>query len=234
MRALRADSFLARVLGRLAAAIGRRPLWFIWPQVVLFILSLVYTLCHLRADMDRDNLVGSNQKYHQNYIALQKEFPQPDDLVVVVESDDIEKNRQFIERIAAKMQAETNLFKDVFYQQDLSVLGKKGLLFAAPSDLVELQKVLQTAQPFLDKFTATTNLVSLFNQINTAFRTAPREENDQTRSLVNSIPALTRIISQANDALQHPGVPPSPNMVSLLNGNETNLLARYITFANGK
>ena len=40
-----------------------------------------------------------------------------DDIVVVVESDNIEKNRQFVERVAAKMQEETNLFRDIFYQQ---------------------------------------------------------------------------------------------------------------------
>ena len=234
MRALRPDSYLARALGRLAAAILRHPNLFIWPQVVLFVLCLFYTLANLRADMDRDNLVGPNQKYHQNFLALQKEFPQPDDLVVVVESDDIEKNRQFVERMAAKMQAETNLFQDVFYQQNLSVMGNKGMLYASNSDLVQLKSILHTAEPFLRQFTVTTNLVSLFQQINTAFRTSPREETDQTRSLVSSLPALTRILSQANDALEHPGVPPSPNIMTLLNNNETNLLASYITFANGK
>jgi len=48
--------------------------------------------------------------------------------VVVVESDNIEKNRQFVERIAAKMQEETNLFLDVFYAQNPMIMGSKGLL----------------------------------------------------------------------------------------------------------
>ena len=100
MKALSADSFLARLLGRLAAGVIRHPHWFFWPQVALFVLCVGYTVLFLKADMNRDNLVGPNQKYHQNYLAFQKEFPQPDDLVVVVESDDVEKNRQFVERVA--------------------------------------------------------------------------------------------------------------------------------------
>ena len=228
MRALRPDSYLARILGRLAATIVRHPYLFVWPQVLLFVLCVVYTLLTLRADMDRDNLVGPNQKYHQNYLALQREFPQPDDLVVVVESDDIEKNRQFVERIAAKMQVETNLFKDVFFQQNIAVMGNKGLLYASNSDLVDMQTVLHSAQPFLRQFTQTTNLVSLFQQINTAFRTAPREETQETRSLVKSLPALTRIVTQANGALERPGEPPSPNIITLLDSNPTNLLASYL------
>ncbi len=184
--------------------------------------------------MNRDNLVGPNQKYHQNYLALRKEFPQPDDIVVVIESDNIEKNRQFVERIAAKMQAETNLFRDIFYQQDLAVMGNKALLYAAETNLVEMQTTLQVAKPFIRQFTQTTNLVSLFETINTAFRTAPREENAETRSLVKSLPALSRIISQAHEALLRSGAPPSPNVITLLGGDENDLLSSYITFAKGK
>jgi predicted RND superfamily exporter protein len=100
MKPLTPDSLLARMLGRLATGVIRHPHWFFWPQIGLFVLCVVYTVFYLKADMNRDNLVGPNQKYHQNYLAFQREFPQPDDLVVVVESDSPEKNRQFVERIA--------------------------------------------------------------------------------------------------------------------------------------
>jgi hypothetical protein len=164
MKAISADSLLARLLARLAAAIFRYPRWFIYPQVVLFLLCAVYTKVGLKTDMNRANLVGANQKYHQNFLALQKEFPQQgNDLVVVVESDNLEKNRQFIERIAAKMEAETNLFRDVFYQKSLSVMGAKALLFADEKDLVGLKTKLEDALPFIRRFTPTTNLISLLS-----------------------------------------------------------------------
>src|ERR1035438_4331180 len=125
MKALSADSLLARWLTRLATGVIRHPRWFFWPHIGLFVVCVVYALPkpygHLDFDMNRDDLVGPDQKYHQNYLRLQKEFPQQDDLVVVVESDNIERNRQFVERIAVKMQADTNSFRDVFYQQSLSV-----------------------------------------------------------------------------------------------------------------
>ena len=234
MKPLRADSFLGRWLARLAGAVIRNPRVFLWPQVALFLGCVVFTVVYLKADMNRDNLVGPNQKYHQNYLALKKEFPQPDDIVVVVESDDIEKNRQFVERIAAKMAGETNFFRDIFFQQDLAVMGSKALLYATETNLMEMQGTLQSARPFIRQFTQTTNLVSLFEAINTAFRTAPREENAETRSLVKSLPALSRIISQARESLLRAGAPPSPNVISLLGGNETDLLSGYITFAQGK
>jgi len=234
MKALSADSLLARLLSRLTTAVCHHPRWFVWPQVGLFLVCVLYTIGFLKADMDRNNLVGPNQKYHENYLRLQKEFPQQNDLVVVVESDDIEKNRQFVERIAAKMQAETNLFRDVFFAQNPMIMGSKGLLYASETNLVEMKTMLQAARPFIHQFTQTTNLVSFFEQINTAFRTAPREANADTESLVKSLPALTRIVTQAADSLQRPGTPPSPNVIALFDTSGSGVLSNYITFASGR
>ena len=237
MKALSADSFLARLLAGLAAAVIRHPRWLFWPQVVLFVICVVYALPkpygHLDFDKNQDNLVGPNQKYHRNFLRFQKEFPQPDALVVVVESDNIEKNRQFAERIAAKMQVETNLFRDVFYAQNPMMMGPKGLLYASETNLMEMKSMLHAAQPFIRQFTQTTNLISFFEQINTAFRTAPREANAETDSLVNSLPALTRIVTQATDSLQRSGTPPSPNVIALFDTSGSGVLSYYITFANG-
>jgi hopanoid biosynthesis associated RND transporter like protein HpnN len=233
MKALSADSLLARLLSRLTTALCRHPRWFIYPQLALFLVCVVYTTGYLKTDMNRDNLVGPNHKNHENYLRLQKEFPQQgNDLEVVVESENLEKNRQFVERIAAKMEAETNLFRDVFYQQSLSVMGAKALLFADDDDLVGLKKELDDALPFLRQFTRTTNLITFFEQVNTAFRTAPRETNAQTESLIQAIPALTRIVTQTTDCLGRPGTPPPPSVTSLfLAGGETNI---YITFDRGR
>ena len=144
-----------------------------------------------------------------------KEFPGEDELAVVVESNDHERNRQFVERLAAKLELETNLFTDVFYKGDLKSLGPKALLFVPDEDLVDLRQTLALYRPFIQKFTAATNLDSLFNLINQQFRTSKREENAENNSLVKAIPALERIVVQANAALSTPGTPVSPGVTAL-------------------
>jgi hopanoid biosynthesis associated RND transporter like protein HpnN len=229
MKALSADSFLARLLGKLAAAVCRHPRWFVYPQAVLFVACICYTVAFLHFDTNRDDLVGVNLKNHRNFLALQKEFPQQgNDLVVVVESDDTEKNRQFIERLAAKMTPETNLFRDVFYQQNLAMLGTKALFFVPENDLATIQAKLHSTAPFIRQFTQTTNLVSFFEQINTAFRTAPHETNAQMESFVQALPVLTRIVTEAAAGLQMPGKPPSPGVASLFGATDVSDI--YITF----
>ena len=52
------------------------------------------------------------------------------------------------------------------------MLGSKALLFFPEEDLAGLQKTLKEYRPFIQRFTRATNLISLFNMINTQFRTA--------------------------------------------------------------
>src|SRR3984957_8164661 len=234
MKALSADSFLGRLLAKLAAAVIRRPRWFVYPQVALFFACIFYTVSYLQFDTNRDDLVGSNKKYQHNFLEFKKEFPQQDDLVVVVESENLEKNRQFVERLGAKLAAETNLFCDAFYKGDLPMMGSKALLFVDETNLADLKNTLHDELPFIRQFTRTTNLISFFEQINTAFRTAPREGNAQTDSLIHSLPALTRIVTQADDSLNRPGAPPSPGVTALFDAGGEAVRQTYITFVSGK
>lgn len=234
MNKLSTDSLMARLLAKLAWAVVHRRAWFFYPQIVLCFLCIGYTVKFLKFDTNRNDLVGGDKKYHQNFLTFRKEFPAQDDLVVVVESENAEKNRQFVERLGAKLVAETNRFKNVVYRRDLQLLGAKALLFVPEPDLVELQKRLRDFQPFVERFTRTTNLVSLFNMINTQFRTAKQERNEQTESLVKALPALEHILTQAADSLRRPGAPPSPEIMSLFSGGPETSHDLYIAFGGGR
>ena len=119
---LLSETLPGRALGLLAAAVTRHRWLFLWPQFLLFGLCVVYTWSHLKIDTDRNNLVGSDKAYNKLFLAYNKEFPSQDDLVVVVESENMEKNRQFVERLGRKLEAETNIFTDVFYKGDLQMI----------------------------------------------------------------------------------------------------------------
>ncbi|MBI5773311.1 MAG: MMPL family transporter [Verrucomicrobia bacterium] len=224
---------MERLLRGLAHAVIRHPRWFTHPQMILFVVCVFYTVDRLEFSTNRNDLVGSDKKYHHNFLEYKKEFPGQDDLVVIVESDDPEKNRQFVERLGAKLETETNLFTDVFFKGDLKMMGNKALMFVPENDLVELQQRLRDYRPFIQNFSRATNLATLFQQVNTQFRTAKREASAENESLVKAIPALERIISQAADSLQRPGTPPSPGLSALFGGQAAEKEI-YITYAGGK
>src|SRR5215467_12698716 len=95
------NSILARVLNRVATAVCKHPRWFVYPQIILSALCVFYTVQNLKVDMDRDNLVGAGAGYRQIYLKYRQEFRGEDQELVVVESEQWERSRRFIERLAA-------------------------------------------------------------------------------------------------------------------------------------
>jgi uncharacterized protein len=227
-------SIPARLLHLLADWVYRFPRLFFYPQLILLAGSIYYTVQHLEFSTDRNDLVGSDKTYHQNFLRFKSEFAVLDDLVAVVESEDMEKNRQFVERLGARLEAETNLFASVFYKGDLRMLGPKALLFLPEKTLDELHHTLTQFQPFVAQFAQATNLNTLFRKINEQFRLAGTQKDADTDSLVNAIPALRRIVDQAADSLHRPGTPPSPGINALFDAGKEAEQQQYLTFAEGR
>jgi len=233
-------SLAVRILSRLAAALCQHPGWFIWPQVVLVAASILVTVFRLQFDMDRNALVGADKPSHRNFLAMKREFPGQDDLVVVVESDDTEKNRQFVERLGTRLEGEstarnaTNVFGDVFYKGDLRLMGDKALLFFPQTNLVEFVQAIGEYRPFLDRFTTTTNLPALFRQINLLIRSSGNERTDKTDQFVRMLPAMERLIRMMTASLSRPGTPPSPGIEALFGGGQEAEREKYITFDKGR
>ncbi len=238
-----------RLLKWLADAVYLHRGWFFWPQVGLAGACIWFTFAKLEFRTDRNSLVGGEKAYHKVFLEFRKEFPIEDDIVVVVESDRMEKNRQFVERLGAKLEAarltieakpgskatyETNLFTHVFYKGNLKMMGRKALLFVPESDLAKMRQTMQEFQPFLQQFARATNLYSMLDLVNDQIRTAREETNAQNIALIQALPALRRIIDQASDALKRAGAPPSPGIDALFGGGAEAEGKLYITYDRGR
>ncbi len=224
----------ARLLRRFARAVWAHPRWFIYPQIFFALAGVLYTAAWLKLDMNRNHLVGSNLRQQRLYLKYQREFPRQDELVVLVQSGRRERNRQFIERLAALVAPQTNLFTGLFYKGDLTALGPKALLLAPTTDLQDMRQVLHEYRPFLQEFAQATNLNSLFLLVNKQFRAAPAEGSAATRSLIQRIPFLQRLIEQARLSLLRPGMPPSPGVEALFAGGQQAEQGFYLTFDQGR
>jgi hypothetical protein len=228
-------SLVVRALRGLADLLYRYPRAFFYPQAVLFLVAVLYTVLRLEFDTNRNHLVGEDKKYHQAYLKYKRDFAAQDELVAIVESGAIEKNRQFVERLGARLERETNLFTDVFYKGDLKMMGPKALLFVTNETiLVEMAQRLQEAQPMLRNFAQVTNLNALFRMVISQFRGAARNGAAEPDGVLQALPALGRMADQAADALSRPGTPPSPGITALFGGGEQAEQDLYITFASNR
>ena len=228
------SSLTARLLKRLSTSLYQHRGFWLYPQLVLAVLCVAYTALRLEFNTSRDSLVGADKQYHALFRKFRAEFPVQDDLVVVVESENLEKNRQFAERLGAYLEAETNLFTGVFYRRDLSLMGTNALLLAPTNSLIALHEQLQTFAPVMKQFASSTNLVGLFAEVNRRFRTARQESTSENDQLIQGLPAFQRIVVQAGDSLKREGNPPSPGVGSLLDGGQEAAKEMYLSMADGR
>jgi predicted exporter len=102
------------------------------------------------------------------------------------------------------------------------------------ADLSRCSDRLKDYRPFIQKFSAASNLVTLVDVVNTGFRTAKPGENPENKSLMEALPALERIVRLADDGLGRRGDPPSPGVEALFGGGQDAEQRTYITFDRGR
>jgi hopanoid biosynthesis associated RND transporter like protein HpnN len=227
------SSILARVLNRVATAVCKYPKWFVYPQIILSALCVFYTMQRLKVDMDRDNLVGAGARYRQIYSNYRQEFRGEDQELVVVESEQWERNRRFIERLAARLTPRTNLFTDLFYKGDVANLGPKGLLLAPAVQLEQMRDSAAAYAPVLRTFTQATNLDSLFSLVNGQFR-AGRKTTGRPQALLNEVPLLQGIVEEANQSMSQSTPPATPDIEGFFGGESASGSQAYLTFEDGR
>ena len=228
------DTVFARLLRRLAGAVCRHPRWFVYPQIALALLGVLYSLAWLKLDMSRSHLVGTNLRQQRIFLKYRSEFPREDELAVVVQSGRMERNRQFVERLAARVAPQTNLFTDLFYKGDLATFGSKALLLVSTTELEGMRQTLHDCRPLIQEFAQADNFDSLFRLVNKQIRTSPGPNTNATETLVRHIPYLQLLIEQARQSLLRPGVPPSPGVESLFAGGQLAERSIYFTFDQGR
>jgi len=224
-----------RALGLLAIGVCRHPVAFVLPQILLFAAGVGYTLLNLEFHTNRNALIDPDRQYHRNFLDYQQNFDSKDDIVVVVESEDSEKNRQFVERLGARLEKEPNLFSSVFYKGDLTLLGDKALLYLEDDSAIEeMQQRISASRSLIETFQRIDSLESLINEIKGRFLSAPDPSGTNASDLLDALPALQRVLTQANVSVIHRGVPGSPGIEMLFAAGSKAQKRKYLTFADGK
>ena len=233
-------SLLKACLERLAHAVIQAPGWFIYPQCFCFLICVGWTLTHLEFNTSRSDLVGSAQRYHRNFLDYQANFGGQDELIVVVESGDWQKNRRWVEALGSRLQAESDLFANLLYRQDLLTIGPTALRLVPELDtLLELEQMLIRATPFLGEVANMTSLSDLFFWVNLQFREASdrKASRDNPSSgpslLVESLPMLQSLLGEMLHAVKHPETQPSANL-ALMTMSPRSGGGGYLSFDQGK
>lgn len=224
------EQLAGRLLHKLADHLHAHPLGFVFPQILLLAVCVVFTATHLRFSTNRGDLVSSDEKYQKTQSLLKQEFKFQNSLVAVVESEDQDKNRQFVERLAARLRNESNVFHDVYFKGDLKMMGSKALLFLPEETLDDLRRTLTENAPIIQTFSQVNSLSSLFELVNRQLREAGATTNTPRSQLTGTLPVLRRIVDECSQSVSGTMVTPAPGVAAFF-GDRSSL---YLTFASNQ
>jgi uncharacterized protein len=190
---------LDRCLLALSGVARRYANLVIFSAVLLCGLSLGISWKYLDFQTDRDDLISSNDALFETQDRFLKEFPQSDDVVVMVEGGEVERRRAFVDLLAQLLRAEPDHFHAIFPKIELPFLTKLALKFLSEEELDELVLAVENAQPFLKTLDSEQGLESLFRRFE---RNKTAEE--QT-SLAPMLPFLNGVFQELERSVDSRG-----------------------------
>lgn len=158
---------------------------------LLFALSLGYSFQYLKFATDRAALVDENDRLARLNQEFQKDFPQNEDFIVVVDAGSSLQREAFVDELSQRLQAKPDTYLDVFTKVELPFLRNQALLYLEVEDLKNLIESLRKAQGMVTALASQQGVGELLAQT--------------TRDLEEMLPVLNQIIGQLIRSLQTRG-----------------------------
>ncbi|MEW6283470.1 MAG: hypothetical protein AB1758_32975, partial [Candidatus Eremiobacterota bacterium] len=138
---------VTELLVMLAGACYRRPWLSLTAGLALACLSLGFAWKHLFFDADWISLFPRDDPYRKRIEALHKEFPNPNELMVLVRGGSPEDRQRYVDELARRLEAEPARFRQVFYRLDLKPFREGGFFYLDRTQLARVRAILQSLQP---------------------------------------------------------------------------------------
>ena len=170
----------AGVLLKLAHVSFRHPAKVVFASLLLALAGVALAVFRLEVNVDRAALVDSEGRLEQLSRNYQREFPNSDEMVVVVEGGSRRERERYVDLLEQRLSVRPELFQNTLNAVDTKFLRHRALTFLSLSELVELEKKLRLA--------------------------TRSNQPDQIRSLpADAIPLLTEALKQLLVSLQSRG-----------------------------
>lgn len=145
------------------------------------VLTLSFGLIALNLNISTSQraLIPKNSQVAKDYAEFVEDFGAIDNLIVVLEGEP-DKIRALSELLSAQYQSLTNFVKNTFHRADTSFFKQRALLFVPTEILRQAHGILEQQQTLIDDIAMTSNLPSLFNQIEESFSDKHLQWDPQT------------------------------------------------------
>ena len=157
---------IARGVARIVSFATRRAAAVAAAILLLALAAGFYAASHLTIDTDLDHMLPTGVAWRQNEIALDRAFPQNNNLlVIVIDAKSGEAADSAARRLADRLRAEPALFHHVRQPDGGRFFDANGLLYLSPDELQATSDRLVAAQPLIGSLAGDPSLRGLFDAL---------------------------------------------------------------------
>jgi hopanoid biosynthesis associated RND transporter like protein HpnN len=157
---------IASLVGRLVEFARRRAALTVLALLSLALAGGFYAATHLGIDTDIQHMLPSDQPWRQNEAALDRAFPQNNNLlVIVVDGQSGEIADRAARQLADRLRAEPRLFGYVRQPDGGPFFEQNGFMFLPLDELAAVSEQLISAQPLLGSLARDPTLRGLFDAL---------------------------------------------------------------------
>ncbi len=143
----KADQPILRIFANMAA---HRPWTVIGISLVVTVLA-GWAALHLTINTSTDDILSSELPFRQVEMAYDKAFPSEDLAVVVIDAPTADEAKAAGTRLAARLEAQTDLFERVELAGSSSYFNHYGLMFLDPEQIVGVAQQIRPARFVLSR-----------------------------------------------------------------------------------
>lgn len=159
--------------GKFIAALVRYSVKYAWLALIVALVAggfaANYDIHHFGLDSQTENLVSPNAPWRANEQHFNREFPQMQDLVVVVvDSTSPERDEEATAQLTARLQQQPQYFLSVSRPDAGPFFAHDGMLLLPTADVQANMAQMIKAQPFLGALAADPSMRGLLSSLSTA------------------------------------------------------------------
>lgn len=157
-----------RILAGMATLAYTYPYAIIVVGTLLCVLGVWYAQKTMYFDADQANLIRRSAELQSSQDRYVREFPNAEDLVVIVEQGTKDQRQAFIDDLAKRLRAEPQVFDNVFEKVEVSFLQRYALQYVDVPMLKDIATNVEQNLDVFEKLSSSRSLAQLFEQLDTA------------------------------------------------------------------
>ncbi len=155
-----------KILLAVAHVVEKHTWKVILANVLLTLISVIYTVENLQFQTGRSQLISEDQQYRKNFKKFREEFGDYDGLIVAAKGTNPDRLKEYMEALGSKLKSDPAHFMDIFYKINTDYFRDKFFLFLSEKEMDELCEKLQENEEMISRINEEQSLVNFFRQIN--------------------------------------------------------------------